>query len=53
MKLQFRTEFFNAFNQVNLGNPSSTSFSLNPNFGSIFGTQNAARQIQVALKLLF
>ena len=53
VRLQFRTEFFNAFNQVNLGNPSSGSFSRNPNFGSIFGTQNAARQIQFALKLLF
>ena len=53
MTLQFRTEFFNAFNTVNLANPSSGSFSRNPNFGTILATQNAARQIQFALKLLF
>jgi hypothetical protein len=53
MTLQFRTEYFNAFNTVNLANPSSGSFTRNPNFGHILGTQNAARQIQFGLKLLF
>ena len=53
MTLQFRTEYFNAFNTVNLANPSSGSFTRNPNFGHILATQNAARQIQLALKLLF
>ena len=53
LTLQFRTEFFNAFNTVNLANPSSGSFTRNPNFGRILATQNAARQIQFALKLLF
>jgi len=53
MKLQFRTEFFNAFNNVNLGNPSASAPTIDPNFGRILGTQNAARQIQFALKFLF
>ena len=53
VKLQFRTDFFNAFNNVNLANPSSTAFPRNPNFGRVLGTQNPARQIQFALKLLF
>ena len=53
VKLQFRTDFFNLFNNVNLANPFSNAFPRNPNFGNILGTQNAARQIQFALKLLF
>jgi hypothetical protein len=48
-KLQFRSEFFNAFNHVNLGGPNGT-------FGSRMGritTAADARVIQFALKLLF
>ena len=48
-KLQFRSEFFNAFNHVNLGRPNGT-------FGSRMGritTAADARVIQFALKLLF
>jgi len=55
--LQFRSEFFNGFNNVNLGNPSSgfcqPIATCNPNFGRVFGTQNASREIQFALKFLF
>ena len=49
--LQFRTEFFNAFNHVNLGSPGTTLG--NPDFGQIFGTTNRSREIQFALKVIF
>ncbi len=48
-KLQFRSEFFNAFNNVNLGPPTGT-------FGSRMGritTAGDARVVQFALKVLF
>ncbi len=48
-KLQFRSEFFNAFNHVNLGQPYGTYGS---RMGRIF-TAADARVIQFALKLLF
>jgi len=64
--LQFRAEFFNAFNNVSMGGPDSRwceaapgapalgqPGSCNPNFGQVFGTQSASRQIQFGLKLLF
>ena len=38
--LQFRVEFFNAFNNVNLNNPD-TGFD-SPNLGRIFGSQSGA-----------
>jgi hypothetical protein len=50
-RIQFRSEFFNAFNNVSLGNPGSTLG--NSNFGIISSTQHASRQIQFALKFLF
>ena len=51
MRLQFRSEFFNLFNSVNLSNPN-TSFSAGANFGRITSAGDA-RVIQFALKLLF
>ena len=55
--LQFRSEFFNGFNNVNLGSPGAgfcePIASCDPNFGRIFGTQNDSREIQLALKFLF
>jgi hypothetical protein len=39
--LQFRTEFFNVFNDVNLGSPIG-AFGTS-NFGRIFGTANNSR----------
>ena len=51
MRLQFRSEFFNLFNSVNLSNPN-TSFSAGANFGRITAAGDA-RVIQFALKLLF
>jgi len=50
-KVQFRSEFFNVFNQVNFSNPDSTVTD-----GSAFGTirsAGAGRVIQFALKFLW
>jgi hypothetical protein len=49
-RVQFRVEFFNAFNNVNLNNPD-TGFD-SPNIGRIFGSA-PARQIQFGLKYYF
>ena len=51
MHLQFRSEFFNAFNQVNLSNPNVT-MSAGANMGRITAAAEA-RVIQFALKLVF
>lgn len=48
--LQFRSEFFNAFNRVNLSNPNSTQNSVN--FGRITGAGDP-RVIQFGLKYKF
>ncbi len=48
-RLQFRSEFFNAFNWVNLANPNTTLSS--GNFGKIL-TAGSPRVIQFGLKLL-
>jgi hypothetical protein len=50
-RIQFRAEFFNAFNHVNLGGIDGTIED--PTFGSIGSTQNSSREIQFALKLYF
>jgi hypothetical protein len=49
-RIQFRTEFFNAFDNVNL-DPPDTSFD-STNFGRIFSSA-PARQIQFGLKYYF
>ena len=51
-KVQFRSEFFNVFNQVNFGNPDSTVAAGPGVFGAILGA-NSGRQIQFALKFLW
>ena len=51
MRLQFRSEFFNVLNAVNLSNPN-TAFSAGANMGRITGPAEA-RVIQFALKLVF
>jgi hypothetical protein len=51
LRLQFRSEFFNGFNNVNFSNPNGTLGD--PNFGQVRGTQNRARQIQFGLKLVY
>ena len=50
VRLQFRTEAFNVFNQVNFSNPST---SVNSSaFGTIRGASEG-RVLQLALKLLW
>jgi hypothetical protein len=49
--LQFRAEFYNAFNDVNFGLPDFTW--TDPTFGQILSTAASPRIIQFALKLLF
>jgi hypothetical protein len=51
MRLQFRSEFFNLFNAVNLGNPNA-SLSSGAQMGRITST-DSARVIQFALKFRF
>jgi len=52
LRLQFRSEFFNIFNAVNLGNPSSPSLTSGARMGQIT-TAADGRVIQFALKVLF
>ena len=55
---QLRVEFFNLFNQLNLGNPN-TSLGAGSSMGLIFGTKNSgigagvARNTQLALKIIW
>jgi hypothetical protein len=51
-RLQFRSEFFNVFNQVNFNNPDNAVDAGPGVFGVILGA-NSGRQIQFALKLLW
>ena len=49
--VQFRWEAFNAFNEVNLGNPVLNIGQANT--GIVTGTATGARQMQIALKVVF
>lgn len=56
LRLQFRTEFFNALNRTNLGTPNAIVFSggaISGSAGLITSTATASRQIQFGLKLIF
>lgn len=50
-RLQFRTEFINAFNHAQFSDPSRSV--TNSNFGKITGQSNLPRNIQLALRLVF
>jgi len=56
-RVQFRAEFFNAFNRVNFGYPDASPFlsdgSRDANAGRITDTRGSARQIQFGLKYEF
>jgi hypothetical protein len=53
-RVEFRTEFFNAFNHANFNNPSaSIAASSLGSFGRSFSTVTDPREIQFALKLYF
>lgn len=49
--VQFRTEFFNAFNHTQFANPDNSGFS--SLFGQVISTREAARIIQFGLKFYF
>jgi hypothetical protein len=49
--LQFRAEFFNLFNIVNMGLPANTI--LGSGFGVISKTAGTSRQIQLSLKIIY
>jgi hypothetical protein len=51
MDLQFRAEFFNLFNIVNMGLPANTLEGAG--FGEISRTAGTSRQIQFSLKLIY
>jgi hypothetical protein len=50
-RLMFRSEFFNAFNRVNLGLPNGTIG--NSNFGRITSTDGGPRILQFSVKVEF
>ena len=50
VKLQFRAEFFNVFNNVNFSGPGSTVGT--PGFGKITGARDP-RILQLMLKVMF
>ena len=55
--VQFRSEFYNLFNRANFGIPAVSVYDRNgrvrPDAGQITNTTTSARQIQLALKVLF
>ena len=51
IRVQFRAEFFNAFNHVIFSNPNTSVTSTS--FGTISSQANSPRQVQFGLKLLF
>jgi len=51
VRLQFRTEFINAFNHAQFADPSRSA--TNSNFGKITGQSNLPRNIQLALRMVF
>jgi Carboxypeptidase regulatory-like domain len=58
-RVQFRLEVFNLFNQANLGLPGRVAATGSTSFGVITGTRfptgdsGSARQVQLAMKVLF
>jgi hypothetical protein len=50
MNLDFRADFFNAFNRVNFN--SVDTYSLDKTFGLV-SSANAAREIQLSMRLSF
>jgi hypothetical protein len=56
VSMQFRAEFFNAFNHVNLGPPNTTVFSgtsVSPSAGLISTLATDSRRIQLGVKIIY
>lgn len=56
VSMQFRAEFFNAFNHVNLGPPNTTVFSgaaVSPSAGLISTLATDSRRVQLGLKVIY
>ncbi len=51
LRVDLRAEAFNAFNSPEFARPGNNPS--NPNFGAVMSTQNQARIIQMALKIIF
>ena len=51
LNLQFRAEFFNAFNHASFGDPNLAAGTAQ--FGLIRSTRIGGREIQLALKVMF
>ena len=51
LRIQFRSEFFNAFNTANFAAPQSSTTATN--FGQVTSTTNGGRNIQLGLRLSF
>jgi hypothetical protein len=51
VRIQFRTDFFNALNHVQFGTPNTSPVS--SSFGKITAQYNLPRTVQMALKLIF
>ena len=52
VRFQFRVEFFNAFNNVNYGNPNGFGVPLSTSFGRI-SSAGSMRQMQLGGKIFF
>jgi hypothetical protein len=59
-RVEFRAEIFNIFNRVNLGVPNRNVYAAKANVetpianvGQFIATANDAREVQLALKLIF
>src|SRR6202041_899354 len=52
-RLEFRAEFFNTFNNTQLGNPGQLNYTNLTAFSAITSTRQAARIGQLALKLFY
>jgi hypothetical protein len=52
-EVQFRLEFFNAFNQVNFNNPSAANLNINNGAFGVISSARSARVGQLALKFVF
>ena len=53
IRVQFRAEAFNTFNNAQFAQPSSTNYTNTTTFGTITSLRNGPRVLQLALKLFY